>query len=148
MIKINDLQPPKGAVKEAKRVGRGNGSGHGKTAGRGHKGALARSGSHRVTTFEGGQMPIIRRLPSKGFTNALFRIDYNIVNVRDLSRFENGTEITPDFLREHKLVRRPGFVKLLGDGEIRSNLIVKLHKASKQAIEKLEAVGGKFEEIK
>ena len=148
MLRINNLKPPKGAIKRRKRVGRGESSGHGKTSGRGHKGALSRSGTKRYPWFEGGQMPISRRLPKKGFSNKPFETRYNIINIRCLSRFEEGTVVTPELLRETKLVRRKGPIKLLGDGEIRIPLTVKLHKASKSAIEKIEAAGGKFEEIK
>lgn len=148
MLRINNLKPPKGATKKRKRVGRGESSGHGKTSGRGHKGALSRSGTKRHPWFEGGQMPISRRLPKKGFSNKPFETRYNIINIRCLSRFEEGTVVTPELLRETKLVRRKGPIKLLGDGEIRIPLTVKLHKASKSAIEKIEAAGGKFEEIK
>ncbi|MCD6124851.1 50S ribosomal protein L15 [bacterium] len=148
MLRINNLKPPKGATKKRKRVGRGESSGHGKTSGRGHKGALSRSGTKRYPWFEGGQMPISRRLPKKGFSNKPFETRYNIINIRCLSRFEEGTVVTPELLRETKLVRRKGPIKLLGDGEIRIPLTVKLHKASKSAIEKIEAAGGKFEEIK
>jgi len=148
MLKINDLCPPNGAVKKRKRIGRGNGSGWGKTSGRGHKGYLSRSGSKKRANFEGGQMPLLRRLPKKGFTNAPFRNEFHIINIRDLSRFDDGTVITPVLLREKRIIRRPGAIKLLGEGEIRISLSVKLHKASKSAIEKLEAAGGKFEEIK
>jgi len=148
MLRINNLKPPKGATRKRKRVGRGESSGHGKTSGRGHKGALSRSGTKRYPWFEGGQMPISRRLPKKGFSNKPFETRYNIINIRCLSRFEEGTVVTPELLRETKLVRRKGPIKLLGDGEIRIPLTVKLHKASKSAIEKIEAAGGKFEEIK
>ncbi|HHH81084.1 MAG TPA: 50S ribosomal protein L15 [candidate division Zixibacteria bacterium] len=148
MLRINNLKPPKGATRKRKRVGRGESSGHGKTSGRGHKGALSRSGTKRYPWFEGGQMPISRRLPKKGFSNKPFETRYNIINIRCLSRFEEGTVVTPELLREMKLVRRKGPIKLLGDGEIRIPLTVKLHKASKSAIEKIEAAGGKFEEIK
>ena len=148
MLRINNLKPPKGATRKRKRVGRGESSGHGKTSGRGHKGALSRSGTKRYPWFEGGQMPISRRLPKKGFSNKPFETRYNIINIRCLSRFEEGTVVTPELLRETKLVRRKGPIKLLGDGEIRIPLTVKLHKASKSAIEKIEAAGGKFKEIK
>ena len=147
MLRIGDLRPPKGAVKKRKRVGRGCSSGHGGTSGRGHKGALARSGTRRYPWFEGGQMPLSRRLPKKGFSNYPFRKVYNVVNLRDLAKLKDVEEVTPEVLRERRIVRRPGPIKLLGDGEIRQALVVKLHRASKSAIEKLEAAGGKFEEI-
>ncbi len=147
MLRIGDLRPPKGAVKNRKRVGRGSSSGKGGTSGRGHKGALARSGTRRYPWFEGGQMPISRRLPKKGFSNYPFKKVYQVVNLRDLAKLQDVQEITPELLRERRIVRRPGPIKLLGDGEIRQALVVRLHKASKSAIEKLEAAGGKFEEI-
>ncbi len=147
MLRIGNLRPPKGAVKKRKRVGRGESSGHGKTSGRGHKGALARSGTKRYPWFEGGQMPLSRRLPKKGFSNAPFKKRYQIVNIRDLLRFEEGTEITPELLRQHRIVKRKGPIKLLADGKLKVALTVRLHAASKSAIEKLEAVGGKFEQI-
>ncbi|MCD6595482.1 50S ribosomal protein L15 [bacterium] len=146
-MRIGDLRPPDGAVKKKRRLGRGSGSGRGGTAGRGHKGALSRSGSKKRPWFEGGQMPLARRLPKKGFSNYHFRKDYQVLNIRDLSRLKDIDEITPEILREHKVIRRPGPIKLLGEGEIRTVLNVKLHKASKIAIEKIESAGGKFEEI-
>jgi len=147
MLRIGDLRPPKGAVKRRKRVGRGSSSGKGGTSGRGHKGALARSGTRRYPWFEGGQMPLSRRLPKKGFSNYPFKKVYQVVNIRDIARLKDVEEITPEVLRERRIVRRPGPIKLLGDGEIREPVRVKLHKASKSAIEKIEAAGGKFEEI-
>ncbi|MCD6417389.1 50S ribosomal protein L15 [bacterium] len=147
MFRIGNLRSPKGAVKERKRVGRGNGSGYGKTSGRGHKGALSRSGSKRKPWFEGGQMPLARRMPKKGFSNYPFRKRFQIVNIRDLARFEENSEITPEVLRQRNIVRRPGPIKLLADGEIRVALQVKLHRASKSAVEKIESAGGKFEEL-
>ena len=148
MLRIDDLKPPKGATKKRKRVGRGEGSGWGKTAGKGNKGALARSGTRKYPWFEGGQMPLSRRLPKKGFSNSPFRTRYRIVNIRDLSRIEGNVEITPEILREARIVRGPGPVKLLGDGEIRAPIAVRLHAISKSAKEKIEAAGGKFEELK
>ena len=147
MIRINNLKPPRGAVKNRKRVGRGESSGQGKTSGKGHKGALSRSGTRKYPWFEGGQMPLARRMPKKGFSNYPFRNIFQVVNLRELSRFEANTEITPELLRQQKIVRRPGPIKLLSDGEIRIALNVKLHSASKSAKEKIIAAGGKFEEI-
>ncbi len=147
MFRIGNLKPPKRTLKKRKRIGRGNGSGWGKTSGRGHKGALSRSGSKKRAWFEGGQMPLVRRMPKKGFSNYPFRKRFQVVNIRELSRFEANTEITPELLRKKNIVRRPGPIKLLGDGEIRVALDIKLHSASKIAVEKIETAGGKFEEI-
>ena len=147
MIRIGDLRPPKGSVKIRRRVGRGEGSGMGKTSGRGNKGANSRAGTRHYAWFEGGQMPLSRRLPKKGFSNYPFTFRYQTVNLRNLSRFEANAEVTPEALRKSRLVRRPGHIKLLGDGDIRVPLIVKLHAISKIAKEKITAAGGKFEEI-
>lgn len=148
MLRIGSLKPPDGARKNRKRVGRGESSGHGNYSGRGSKGALSRSGTKRYPWFEGGQMPLLRRLRKKGFSNEKFRLEYNIVNVGSLARFESGTEITPELLRKSGLVRRKGPIKLLGNGDILVPLVVKLHSASKSAVEKINSAGGKFEEIK
>lgn len=147
MLRIGQLKPPEGAKKNPKRVGRGESSGHGNYSGRGSKGALSRSGTKKRPWFEGGQMPLLRRLRKKGFSNKKFRLEYNIVNIRELVKFESETEITPETLRKNKIVKRKGPIKLLADGDIRVPLIVKLHSASKPAIEKISAAGGKFEEI-
>jgi len=147
MLRIGDLKSPYGSTKRKKRVGRGESSGRGKTSGRGHKGSLSRSGSKKYPWFEGGQMPLSRRLPKKGFSNYPFRKIYNILNIRDLARFNEGDEITPELLLEKRIIRKHGRIKLLGDGEIRIPLSVKLHKASVSAIEKIKAAGGNFEEI-
>jgi len=128
-------------------VGRGIGSGHGKTSTRGHKGQLARSGGGVRPGFEGGQMPLQRRLPKRGFTN-IFKKEYAIVNVRDLNIFEDGTEVTPEVLVKSGLVRKLGDgVKILGDGDLEKQLTVKAHKVSKTAEEKITARGGKVEVI-
>jgi len=147
MIRIEDLKPPKGAVKSRRRVGRGESSGWGRTSGRGNKGALSRSGTSKRAWFEGGQMPISRRVPKIGFSNYPFRKIYNVVNIRDLAHLEGESEITPELLRKKKIVKKSGPIKLLADGEIRNPFKIKLHKASKSAIEKIVAVGGTFEEI-
>ena len=137
-----------GARRERKRLGRGIGSGLGKTAGRGQKGQLARSGGKPGPYFEGGQMPIQRRLPKRGFNNARFAKVYSIVNVSDLARFEAGSVVTPEVLLESGLIRqiRDG-VKILGDGELTTALTVQAHAFSKAAVEKIEAAGGKAEVI-
>lgn len=146
-MKLEDLKSPPGANKRIKRVGRGIGSGHGKTSTRGHKGQKARSGGGVRLGFEGGQMPLQRRLPKRGFTN-IFKKEYAIVNVKDLNIFADGTEITPELLYNAGLVKKvKAGVKILGDGELEKKLLVKAHKISKQAEEKVTAKGGKVEVI-
>ncbi|RMF85552.1 MAG: 50S ribosomal protein L15 [Nitrospinota bacterium] len=147
-MKLHELRPPQGAKKQKKRVGRGPGSGLGKTAGRGHKGQKARSGGKVHPGFEGGQMPLQRRLPKKGFHN-FSRREYAILNVEDLNRFDQGTEVTPDLLWEQGLVRKKDRhrVKILGDGELTKPLIVRAHKFSESAAAKIVAAGGKVEVI-
>lgn len=149
-MKLHNLKPAKGGeVKERKRVGRGHGSGWGTQAGRGHDGQNARSGGGVRPGFEGGQMPLFRRLPKRGFTNP-FSKQYEYVNVKDLDRFEDGTEITPELLIESGLIKpnkmKDG-VKIMGDGEISKKLTVKAHKFTKSAEEKINAAGGKVEVI-
>ncbi|HEY8414919.1 MAG TPA: 50S ribosomal protein L15 [Thermaerobacter sp.] len=148
MAGLHELRPAPGARRRRKRVGRGIGSGHGKTAGRGTKGQKARSGGAKGPGFEGGQMPLQRRIPKRGFTNAPFRKEYAVVNVEALNRFEPGTEVTPELLVERGLVRdlRDG-VKILGDGELRVALTVRAHKFSESARAKIEQAGGKVEVI-
>ena len=142
---LSNLRPPKGAKHAKKRVGRGQGSGNGKTAGRGHKGAKSRSGFKHKRGFEGGQMPLHRRVPKRGFHNP-FRQAYEIVNLDTIAkRFEAGTEITPDLLREHGLVGREGGVKVLARGEIAKAFTIRAHKFSGKAAEKIAAAGGKAE---
>jgi len=144
-MKLHELSPPRGAKRGRKRIGRGPGSGHGKTATRGHKGQKARSGGGVSPGFEGGQMPLHRRLPKRGFTN-IFRKVYAIVNVKDLERFEPNTTVDVKALQDAGLVKRiRDGVKLLGDGELSHPLVVKVHKASSSARQKVEAVGGKVE---
>ncbi|NMC26811.1 MAG: 50S ribosomal protein L15 [Syntrophomonadaceae bacterium] len=146
-MKLEELKSPPGANKRVKRVGRGIGSGHGKTSTRGHKGQKARSGSGIRPGFEGGQMPLQRRIPKRGFTN-IFRKEYAIVNVKDLNCFEDGTVVTVALLRETGLVNKLfDGVKLLGDGEIDKKLTVQVQKYSRQAEEKIVAKGGKLEVI-
>ncbi|MHB8764484.1 MAG: 50S ribosomal protein L15 [Deferrisomatales bacterium] len=145
-MRLHDLKRPKGAVKEKKRVGRGPGSGLGKTAGRGHKGARARSGSGGKRGFEGGQMPLQRRLPKVGFKSP-FRKLFAYVNVCDLNRFEDGTEVTPALLIEQGLVKslRDG-VKVLGKGDLERKLVVVAHRVSAGARQKIESLGGEVKE--
>jgi len=144
-MKIHDLAPAEGSRKKRKRIGRGPGSGHGKTSCRGHKGQKARSGGGPAPGFEGGQMPLHRRLPKRGFTN-LFRSEYATLNIKALDRFEANTTVDVDVLRQAGLVKKvKDGVKLLGEGEIKKPLIVKVHKASISAVQKIEAAGGKVE---
>lgn len=143
-MKLHELSPAKGSRRARKRIGRGPGSGTGKTAGRGHKGQRSRSGYSRRLGFEGGQMPLARRVPKRGFTN-IFRKEIAVVNLRDLSGFEG--EITPEGLAESGLVRKGLPVKILGDGEIETALQVKAHRFSRGAREKIEAAGGSCEEL-
>src|SRR5579862_8138274 len=147
-MSLNNLRPPKGAKHAKKRIGRGQGSGNGKTAGRGHKGAKSRSGFHYKRGFEGGQMPLHRRVPKRGFHNP-FRIEYEVVNL-DLigEKFDAGTTVTPELLRERGFVGggdRP--VKILARGEISKALTVRAHKFSGKAAEKIKAAGGAAEAI-
>jgi large subunit ribosomal protein L15 len=143
---LHDLKPAAGSTRTRKRVGRGPGSGLGKTSGRGHKGQMARSGAHRKRGFEGGQTPIQRRLPKFGFTN-IFRKEFQIVNLADLGRCE-GTDITPDSLKAAGLIKRTEIpVKILGNGEIDRAYSVKAAAFSKPARTKLEQAGGKAEVI-
>ena len=146
-MKLEELKSPPGANKSSKRVGRGIGSGHGKTSTRGHKGQKARSGGGIRLGFEGGQMPLQRRVPKRGFTN-IFKKEWSIVNVKDLNIFEDGTVVTVELLKQAGLIKKIGqAVKLLGDGEVEKKLTVQVHKASQQAEEKISAKGGTIEVI-
>ena len=144
-MKLHELSPAAGSVKDVKRVGRGHGSGNGKTAGKGHKGQNARSGGGVRIGFEGGQMPIARRIPKRGFKN-IFGTDYAIVNVADLNQFAEGTVVDAELLKATGLVKK-GYagVKVLGNGELTTKLTVKAAKFSKSAVEKIEKAGGKAE---
>jgi len=146
-VKLHEIQAPPGANKRTKRVGRGPGSGHGKTSTRGHKGQKARSGGGVRPGFEGGQMPLQRRLPKRGFTN-IFKKEYAIINVQDLNVFDDGTEVTVELLKDAGMVKgvKDG-VKVLGNGELEKKLTVKAHRFSRQAEEKIVARGGKAEVI-
>ena len=144
-MKLNELSPPRGARKAVKRLGRGPGSGHGKTAGRGTKGQKARSGGNIRPGYEGGQMPLQRRLPKRGFTN-IFRREFAIVNIRDLGRFEKGSVVDKGALMAAGLIRRnTDGVKLLGQGAIDYPLVLKVDRCSRSARAKIEAVGGRAE---
>ncbi|HHN74347.1 MAG TPA: 50S ribosomal protein L15 [Acidobacteria bacterium] len=143
-MRLHDIGPAPGARKKRKRIGRGPGSGTGKTAGRGEKGQKSRSGYSRRWGFEGGQMPLVRRVPKRGFTN-IFREEYAEVNVGRLDRFESGSEVTPEALVDKGLLRQSETlrVKLLGKGEIDRPLTVHVHKVSAGARTKIESAGGK-----
>ncbi len=146
-MKLQDLAPPPGAKKDRKRVGRGTGSSLGKTAGRGTKGQKSRSGGGTPPWFEGGQMPLQRRVPKRGFTN-IFKKHYAILNIQDLAAFQVQTQIDPETLMEVGLLKKTHTgVKLLGNGEIDRALTVAVHKASASAVQKIEAAGGKVEFI-
>ena len=149
-MKLNNLRPQAGGgTKKAKRVGRGTSSGHGKTSGRGHDGQKSRSGGGVRPGFEGGQMPLFRRMPKRGFTN-IFAKQYAIINVEDLNRFEENAVITPELLISEGIVKWGKVVdgvKILGNGDINKKLTVKAHKFSKTAADKIEAAGGKVEVI-
>src|SRR5438477_3956221 len=145
---LHDLKPPRGMKHSKKRIGRGQGSGQGKTAGRGHKGAKSRSGYHFKRGFEGGQMPLHRRVPKRGFHNPT-RVEYEVVNLDMIGlKFEAGATVTPELLREHGLVRRArGKVKVLARGEVGKALTIHAHKFSGKAAEKIKAAGGAAEAI-
>ncbi len=146
-MKVHDLSPLEGARRNRKRVGRGPGSGHGKTSCRGHKGQKSRSGGGVRPGFEGGQMPLQRRLPKRGFTN-IFKKHYVLINVRDLERFAPNADLDTEALRKEGLVKKvKDGVKLLGQGEISHPVSIKVNKVSKTAKEKIEAAGGKVEII-
>ena len=144
-MKLHELGPAAGSTTAPKRLGRGVGSGLGKTSGKGHKGAKARSGGGKRPGFEGGQMPLARRVPKKGFTN-IFRTEYATVNVGQLEVFDNGTVVTAAMLKEAKIIRKTlDGVKVLGNGELTKKLTVEAAKFTASAKEKIEALGGKAE---
>lgn len=145
-MKINDLRPAEGAVKASKRVGRGIGSGTGKTSGKGHKGQWARSGGGVRIGFEGGQMPLTRRLPKRGFNNN-FKKEYTTVNVSAFEMFDNGTVVTAELLRDKGIIGKVEEygLKVLGNGELTKSLTVQAKKFTQSAIEKIEKAGGKVE---
>ena len=146
-MKLHELSPAPGSTKSAWRKGRGVGSGNGKTAGRGHKGQNARTGGGVRPGFEGGQMPLYRRLPKRGFNN-IFAKEYVTINVSELERFDNGTEVTAELLKESGVVSKiADGIKILGRGELTKKLNVKVAKYSAQAKEKIEKAGGKAEVI-
>ena len=148
-MKLNELKPPKGSRRQKKRVGRGHGSGWGKTCGRGHKGQKSRSGVSIPAWFEGGQMPLVRRIPKSGPRRiGHVRIEYSVVNIQTLSIFEDGATVSLENMFESGIVKgKNSKVKVLGNGEIEKKLTVQAHKFSKTAVEKIEAVGGTVEVI-
>jgi len=144
---LNNLKASEGSRKKRKRVGRGTGSGHGGTSCRGHKGQNSRSGGGKGPGFEGGQMPLQRRLPKRGFRN-IFKKEYAIVHLKDLNRFKANQEVTPEVLKEKGLVKKGvTHIKILADGELEKALTLKAHKFSQEAMKKIEASGGKAEVI-
>lgn len=146
-MNLNELKYTEGARRESKRIGRGHGSGNGKTAGKGNKGQNARSGGGVALGFEGGQTPLYRRLPKRGFTNFNRKV-FAIVNVETLNRFENGTEVTPELLIESGIVKKElDGIKILGQGELEKKLTVKANKFSKSAVAVIEQAGGTTEVI-
>ncbi len=146
-MELNNLKPKKGSRHAKKRVGRGPGSGHGKTAGRGEKGQKSRSGYSRMLGFEGGQMPLHRRVPKRGFTN-IFKKNYAVVNVSDLERFDSGATVDEAMLREIGIVKgRTKGIKILGDGELSKKLTVHASAFSESARKLIEAAGGTCQEI-
>ena len=147
-MKLNELMQNNGARTERRRVGRGPGSGLGKTSGKGEKGQKARSGVSIPATFEGGQLPLYRRLPKRGFSNAQFKIKYAIINVCDLNRFDDGAVVTPEILHDAGLLKNQlDGVKVLGNGTLEKKLTIKANKFSKEAVNKIEKSGSTLEVI-
>ena len=146
-MKLHELRAVEGATKARKRRGRGTATGQGKTGGRGMNGQKSRSGGCVRLGFEGGQMPLYRRIPKRGFTN-IWGTEYTVLNVSDLNRFEAGTTVTPEMLKEAGMAKQvKDGIKILGNGDLEKGLTVKAHKFSKTAVEKIEAAGGKAEVI-
>ena len=147
-MKLNSLYPNEGATKTRKRVGRGVGSGTGKTSGKGEKGQNARSGGGVRPGFEGGQLPLFRRLPKRGFSNAKFKTRYAVINLSDLNRFEDGAVVTPELLKEMGLLKNQlDGVKVLGNGTLEKKVTVRAHRFSSSAVTKIENAGGQAEVI-
>lgn len=145
-MKLHTIKPNEGAITTKKRVGRGPGSGLGKTSGKGHKGQNARSGGGVRPGFEGGQLPLFRRLPKRGFSNARFKTRYAVINLSDLNKFENDTVVTEELLKEMGLIKNSlDGIKVLGNGKLEKKLIVKAHKFSSKAQSAIESLGGKIE---
>ena len=147
-MKLNELKYNEGSKKDIKRLGRGSSSGTGKTSGRGENGQKSRSGGGVRVGFEGGQLPLYRRLPKRGFSNAMFKKTYAVINVSDLNKFEEGTEVTPELLFEMGIIKKQlSGIRVLGNGELTKKLTVRAQKFSNIAKEKIEAAGGKAEVI-
>ena len=147
-MKLHELEKNIGATHAKKRVGHGPGSGLGKTSGRGQKGQKARSGGSINPVFEGGQLPLYRRLPKRGFSNYPFKKEYAVINLSDLNVFEDGTVVTPAFLKERGIVKKQlSGIKVLGEGQLEKKLTVQAHKFSKNAIDKINESGSKAEVI-
>ncbi|MBQ8234027.1 MAG: 50S ribosomal protein L15 [Bacilli bacterium] len=147
-MKLHSLYTNEGATFTKKRVGRGTGSGLGKTSGKGHKGQNARSGGGVRPGFEGGQIPLFRRLPKRGFSNAMFKTSYAVINLDDLNKFEEGAVITPELLKEMGIVKKQlSGIKVLGNGKLEKKLVVKASSFSKKAVAEIEKLGGKAEVI-
>ncbi len=148
-MRIEELKPAAGSKKRKKRVGRGPGSGHGKTSCRGHKGQKARSSVNLPPGFEGGQMPLHRRLPKRGFSNKVFAKEYTIVNLKKIATIEDEDTITPELLLQRRLISKIGKdgVKVLGDGQLNRAVTIKAHAFSKSALQKITEAGGKAEVI-
>lgn len=144
---LNNLRANEGSRKRRKRIGRGSGSGHGGTSCRGHKGQNARSGGGKGPGYEGGQMPLQRRLPKRGFRN-IFKKEYTIVHIKDLNKFEANQEVTPEVLKQTGIIKKSvSLIKVLSDGDLENPLTLKAHKFSREAKKKIEASGGKAEVI-
>jgi len=146
-MRLEELRPVEGSTQKRKRVGRGPGSGHGKTACKGAKGQRARAGGKKRAGFEGGQMPLQRRLPKRGFRN-IFRQEISVLHIKDLNRFPENSVVDPDLLRTSGLWRKGDLIKLLADGELEHPLTVRVHRASSAAVKKVEAASGKVEVIR
>ena len=147
-MKLHTIYPNDGATKTRKRVGRGTGSGIGKTSGRGENGQKSRSGYSRKAGFEGGQLPLYRRIPKRGFSNAMFKTEYAVINLSDLNKFDEGVEVTPELLKDMGILKNQlDGVKVLGNGTLEKKLVVKAHKFSNVAKEQIEKLGGKAEVI-
>ena len=147
-MKLHELKPNEKAFSTRKRVGRGPGSGLGKTSGRGENGQKSRSGYSHKAGFEGGQLPLYRRLPKRGFSNARFKTEYAIINVSDLNKFDDGAVVTPELLKDMGLLKNQlSGVKILGNGKLEKKLTIKAHRFTKSAQAKIEAKGGKAEVI-
>lgn len=147
-MKLHTISPAIGATHSKKRLGRGTSSGTGKTSGKGHKGQNARSGGGVRIGFEGGQTPLFRRIAKRGFSNAMFKTEYAVINLSDLNKFEDGATVSPELLKEMGLVKKQlDGIKVLGNGKLEKKLVVKAHKFSNVAKEQIEKLGGKAEVI-